>query len=132
MVLSPSGEFRIIRTTDGGRSWDAPVRLDDASSLGHVDVEMLDDGSAVATWVEFAEGRGRLRMRRVERSGAKSPAIEVSGSGPGRVSGYPRLARSGNDLLFTWAENTGASDSSEVAQQVRGAIARLPGVTGTR
>jgi len=44
-------------STDGGRTWGSPIRIDDASSLGHVDVEMLDDGSAVATWVEFANKR---------------------------------------------------------------------------
>ena len=91
-------------SSDAGRTWSAPVRLDDAGSLGHVDIETLDDGSAVATWVEFVNGRNQLRARRVERSGMKSPAIVIAGESGGRVSGVPRLARLGNQLVFAWVE----------------------------
>ena len=37
-------------------------------------------------------------------------------SGDGRVSGYPRVARSGNELVFAWTEGA----ESEGMQQVRG------------
>jgi hypothetical protein len=109
---------------DAGRTWGAPIRLDDQSSLGHVDIELLDDGSAVATWVEFADGRSQFKMRRVESSGMRSAAINVA-TGPGRISGYPRMARNGNELIFAWTE--GAEE--EGAQKVRGAIARVPRAT---
>ena len=107
-------------STDAGRTWGPPIRLDDQTSLGHVDVEMLDDGSAVATWVEFADDRSQFRMRRVEPSGMRSAAITINGDG--RVSGYPRVARSGNELVFAWTEGV----EGEGALKVRGAIARLP------
>jgi hypothetical protein len=112
-------------SADAGRTWGEPIRLDDQASLGHVDVELLDDGSAVATWVEFADGRSQFRMRRVEPSGARSAAIQVT-TGPGRVSGYPRVARSGDELVFAWTESAGEDESG---QKVKGAIARLPRAT---
>jgi hypothetical protein len=59
-------------------------------------------------------------MRRVEPSGARSPSMTISGVS--RVSGYPRVARSGNELVFAWTEGA----ESEGMQRVRGAIARLP------
>jgi hypothetical protein len=65
---------------------------------------MLDDGSAVATWEEFADQRGQFRARRVEKSGAKSPAIVIAGASGSRVGGVPRLARQGNQLVFAWTE----------------------------
>jgi hypothetical protein len=107
-------------STDAGRTWGTPIKLEDQESLGHVDIEMLDDGSAVATWVEFADNRSQFRMRRVEPSGARSASITVSGES--RVSGYPRLARSGNELVFAWTEGA----ESEGMQRVRGAVAKLP------
>jgi hypothetical protein len=100
---------------DAGKSWSAPVRLDDAASLGHVDIELMDDGSAVASWVEFVDGRSRFKARRVTASGARSAAIELPGAG--RVSGYPRMARSGDELTFAWSEGEGG-------QQLKGAVAR--------
>ena len=114
------GQAYAAFSTDAGRTWGAPIRLDDQTSLGHVDVEMLDDGSAVATWVEFADNRSQFRMRRVEPSGMRSAAITINGDG--RVSGYPRVARSGNELVFAWTEGV----EGEGALKVKGAIARVP------
>jgi hypothetical protein len=110
-------------SNDAGRTWGAPIRLDDQTSLGHVDVEMLDDGSAVATWVEFADDRSQFRLRRVEPSGMRSQSITINGSS--RVSGYPRVARSGNELVFAWTEGSEGEDT----QKVKGAVARLPGAS---
>jgi hypothetical protein len=103
-TLDDKGQAFAALSSDAGRTWSAPIRLDDAGSLGHVDVEMLEDGSALATWEEFADQRGQFRTRRVEKSGAKSPAIVIAGASGGRVSGVPRLARLGNQLVFAWTE----------------------------
>jgi hypothetical protein len=93
-------------SADAGKTFGNPIRLDDGSSLGRVDIEMLDDGSAVATWVEFANQRAQFRLRRIERSGAKSAPITIAGGSGGRVgSGPPRMARVGNDLVFAWTES---------------------------
>jgi hypothetical protein len=109
---------------DAGRSWSAPIRLDESQSLGRVDVELLDDGSAAATWVEFADSRRRFMLRHVDANGTASSPIDVTGQGSGRVSGYPRLSRSGDALLFTWAE--GSEEEAEGgATKIKGAIARL-------
>ena len=98
------GQAFAALSSDAGRTWTNPIRLDDAGSLGHVDVEMLEDGSALATWEEFADKRGRFHARRIEKSGAKSPAIVIAGASGGRVSGVPRLTRLGNQPVFAWTE----------------------------
>jgi hypothetical protein len=116
------GESYLALSSDAGRTWGDPVRLDEAGSLGHVDVEMLEDGSAVATWEEFADRRGQFRVRRVERSGAKSPAVVIAGASGPRVNGVPRLARLGNQLVFAWAEIPENGGN----KQVRTATALLP------
>jgi len=106
-------------SSDAGRTWSAPIQLEDQVSRGYVGITLLDDGSAVATWVEFAAGRSQVKMRRVEPSGARSSSITIA-DGQGGVSGYPRVARSGNELVFAWTEG------NEGAQQVKAAVARLP------
>ena len=104
---------------DAGRTWDEPIRLDDGSSLGQVDIELLDDGSAVATWLEFAGERTQVRTRRVQPSRERSASITLAGVGEPRVSGYPHVARSGNELVFAWSETMGGP------QQVKAAIGIL-------
>lgn len=125
-VKNDLGQAWAAFSNDAGRTWGEPIRLDDAGSLGRLDVELLDDQSAVATWVEYANGRGQVRMRRIESSGTKSPAIVVAGAEGGRSSGFPRLARHGGELVFAWTESGGSGDGSEPVQSVHTAVAALP------
>jgi len=91
---------------DGGATFGAPVRLDEAGSLGRVGIALLDGSTAAATWVEFSGGKGQLRVRKIDRSGGRGPAQRVTESEADRASGYPRIARSGRELLFAWTETT--------------------------
>jgi hypothetical protein len=110
---------------DAGRTWSAPTRLDGGQSLGMVDVELLDDGSAAATWVEFANNQRRFLVRRVEPNGSASAPVELPGQN-GHASGYPRMSRDNDTLLFTWAEGTGGiEDELGGPQKLKGATARL-------
>jgi hypothetical protein len=108
---------------DAGRTWSNPIRVDDASTLGHVDVELLDDGSAAVSWMEFANQRSSFRLRRIERSGARSAALEVT---PNRVTGYPRISRTGKELLVAWTESVEGDAAEATPEQVKGALVRLP------
>jgi hypothetical protein len=106
---------------DAGVTFSAPVRLDDVGSLGRVGIALVDDGSAVASWVELVDKRAELRFRRVDGSGQRSAAQTISAAGEGRASGYPRLARRGGEILFAWTETRGDEPST-----LRTAAAQLP------
>jgi hypothetical protein len=123
-VKNDQGQAYAAFSSDSGRSWTAPIRLDEAGSLGRVDVELLDDGSAVATWIEYADGRSDFRLRRVERTGGRSAPVTVSAVSGGRASGYPRLARSGGELVFAWTAS--AEGSEQGGLEVQTAVAPLP------
>jgi hypothetical protein len=78
----------------------------------------------VASWVEYADGKTDLRLRRIDRSGGRSmaqPIVAVSG---GRASGFPRMARQGDDLIFAWSES-GENDETG-GLKVSTAIVGLP------
>lgn len=112
------GRAFVAFSQDAGRSFGPPFRLDDAGSLGRVDVELMRDGSAVASWIEFADERAQFRVRRVDRSGARSSALTVSSVAGSRASGYPRLASNGDEVVFAWVEN------ADGATQLRTAVTR--------
>jgi hypothetical protein len=90
---------------DAGRTFGAPIRLDDGGALGRVDVELMPDGSAVASWIEFADDRAQFRARRVDPSGRRSESTTIAGMERDRASGYPRIALSGDELVFAWTES---------------------------
>src|SRR5262249_46323860 len=100
-----------------------PIQLDDRASLGRVDVELLGDGSAFASWIEFSDGGSQFRARRITPNGTRSPAVTISVVGASRTA--PRIASYGNELLFAWTDNTAGKP------KVRTAAAALP-VDGRR
>ena len=121
-AVGDTGHAYAAFSQDAGRTWGEPIRLDDATSTGHVDIEMLEDGSAVASWVEFANERSQFTVRIVKPSRERSQPVVVAGAGEGRVSGYPRMSRQGADLVFAWTESAGTGSGS---QQLKTALARL-------
>ncbi|MEW6321995.1 MAG: sialidase family protein [Acidobacteriota bacterium] len=118
------GQAYLAFSKDAGRSFGAPIRVDDAGTLGRVDVDLLPDGSAVATWIEFADQRAQFRTRRITSSGERGEASLVAGIAGSRSSGYPRLARRGDTFVFAWTESGEGG-----ALQVRTATAAVPGTT---
>ena len=117
---APMGEGHsfISFSSDAGRTFGAPIRLDDAASTGRVGVTLLADGSAVASWVEFANQKSQLALRRVTAAGEKSAAQTIAGLG--QTSGYPRMVRRADELVVAWTE------SDKGALRVRTATAALP------
>ena len=94
-------------STDAGRTFGAPIRLDDGVSMGRVDIELLADGSAAALYIEHAQKRTQVKIRRITPSGERSSAIVVAEIEGSRASGYPRLAVHGNELVFAWIGRDG-------------------------
>jgi hypothetical protein len=100
------GRAYVAFSHDSGQSFGKPIRLDDAGTLGRVDVALLDDGSAAATWIEFADGKAQFRMRRIKATGERSPSGTVTGLTATRASGYPRMAHFGGELVFAWTDSS--------------------------
>jgi hypothetical protein len=109
-VKKDQGQAWAAFSNDAGRTWGAPIRLDDAASLGRVGVDLLDDGSAVATWVEYANRRAQFSMRRISPAGQRSPAVSIAAASTSVSSDVPRIARQGRELVFAWTEAATTGD----------------------
>ncbi|MDP2322276.1 MAG: sialidase family protein [Acidobacteriota bacterium] len=121
-VKGEQGQAYLAFSSDAGRTYGAPIRVDDGGSLGRVDVALVPDGSAaVVTWIEFADQRSQFRARRIDRTGARSAPVTIAGLAGGRSSGYPRMALNGRELVFAWTESVAGG-----AMQVKTATAVLP------
>ena len=124
-AVGNEGHVYAAFSSDSGATFGSPMRIDEVGAVGRVDVELLADGSAAVTWIEFAEQRSEFRIRRAERGGTRSASMAVSAIAAGRSSGYPRMARRGNELLFAWVE-------AGEKPRVRTAVAQLAPASGSR
>ena len=111
-------------STDAGRTFGAPVRLDEEASLGRVDIELLPDGAAAAAYIDLTGNRAEFRVRRVDLKGTASAPVTIAPLVNNRSSGYPRMALHGDELVFAWVDAEGG------APVVRTASAKLS--SGTR
>jgi hypothetical protein len=119
-VQQDQGRAFAAFSRDAGRTFGPPIRVDEAGSLGRVNIELLTDGSAAVSWVEFANQRSQFRVRRVEPGGARSTSVTIAGITEGRTSGVPRLVHDRDELLFAWAE------TDKGTSRIRTAKASLP------
>ncbi|HEX9691384.1 MAG TPA: sialidase family protein [Gemmatimonadales bacterium] len=93
---------QVAFSTDGGATFGLPLRVDDGRPSGRVDIELLADGSAVVAWLELTDADAEVRARRVTRHGSMDPSWLVAPTQESRGSGFPRMTRVGDELLFAW------------------------------
>jgi hypothetical protein len=103
-------------STDAGRTFGAPMRVDDEGSTGRVQVALLPGGAAAVSYVEYGKGPSQLRVRTIGRDGSRSPPAEIA---IGVGTQFPRMAAAKGELVFAWTEN------SRGASLVRTARAKL-------
>jgi len=95
---------RVTFSSDGGVTFGAPFTVSDARPLGRVDVVALPGGQAVVSWLERVGEGAELRLQRFGLQGADGPALTVATTSTARQSGFPRLERTGRELVVAWTE----------------------------
>jgi hypothetical protein len=93
---------KLARSSDAGRSFGAPVQVDDGNPLGRTDIKLLHDGSALVTWLEIVGEQAEWRIKRVDRDGAVRARWTVATAPRTRVAGFARTGMSGGDLFVAW------------------------------
>ena len=104
---APNRERRVklARSKDGGKTFSAPLIVDEGGVSGRVDVILLADGSAVVSWIGKSDaGVGQLRMRQITLGGDAKTVRVVAEGEYSRRSGFPQMVRAGNRLVFAWPE----------------------------
>ena len=107
---------------DSAATFGPALAIASDGALGHVDIVLLDDGSAVMTWLQGdTGGRGRLVLRRVKPDGTMGRVVPVATNVPARS--VPQLAVSGADLVLVW---TAARDDAPRLMSARLPIDSVP------
>jgi hypothetical protein len=95
---------QVTFSDDAGASFGEAIRVDDGDPVGRVDVLLLAPGVALVVWLENVGEAAELRGRLVAASGRIGPARAIAATSAERASGFPRMARSGDDVLLVWTQ----------------------------
>ena len=101
MAKNDQGRAFVAFSHDSGRTFGAPIRVDDAGSLGRLGVQLLDDGSAAVIWIEKSSPRTQMRVRVITPAGMRSAPVTIADTEGSR---YPRIMRDREELLFSWTD----------------------------
>lgn len=86
---------------DAGATWGDPLRLDCGNPAGRLDLLMLEDGSALVSWLERGEAdRAGVYVRRVSADGQLAEPVPVIRSTANRASGFPRMVEAGGGQVL--------------------------------
>ena len=101
----------VLMSADSAKTFGKKIRIDDGNPIGRVDVVSRSSGAAVVSWVERTSQGAQVRVREVAANGTAAAPMNVSGTA-GLGSGvFPRMVRSGDDIVVAW---TDASKPSQI------------------
>lgn len=95
-------------STDGGQTFSAPLTVDGRMPLGRVDVDWLDAGRAVVSWLADDRGdQAQVQLRSVSLQGDLGLPRTVAITGDGRPSGFPQMVVHEDRLILAWTSTIG-------------------------
>lgn len=96
-----NAQVNVVFSTDGGATFNTPIRIDEGKGIGRVDLVMLDEKTAMVSWMEGAV----IKAAKVHSDGEKESSIIISSSSEARSSGFPQMTRSGDQVIFAWTDD---------------------------
>jgi hypothetical protein len=103
-AVAGTPHVKIAFSNDGGATFGSPIQVDDGETQGRVDVVLLPDKSALVCWLSGTVAAGEIKARRVAADGSLGPPAVIAKTDISRSSGFPRMARAGNEVHFAWTE----------------------------
>jgi hypothetical protein len=99
-----SPRVKVAFSNDAGATFGQAIEVDDGETRGRVDVLLLPDGSALVCWLSGSAEGGAIKVRRITPDGSPGPAAVIAKTDISRSSGFPRMARLGEEVHFAWTE----------------------------
>jgi len=94
----------LVFSKDGGATFEAPIRIDEANAMGRVDILLLDAQNAIVSWMETNEGEALIKAVRVNRDGTKGEVRIIAQLDASRKTGFPQMELTGDKVHFAWTD----------------------------
>ena len=85
-----------------GSSFSNPIKINDSTAIGRVDVAFLNDNEVLVSYLEVDDIGTYLRLKKVSIDGKVSKPITISKIDSGRNTGVPQLEILDNEIFIVW------------------------------
>ncbi|MBN8651511.1 MAG: exo-alpha-sialidase [Cytophagales bacterium] len=100
-MASDTAKVNVMFSHDGGETFGNAIRVDEGSPIGRVDIVLLDEQTAIVSWMEGTE----IKAVKVRSDGTKEQSVTIAASSESRSSGFPQMTKSGDKLIFAWTDS---------------------------
>jgi hypothetical protein len=96
---------------DAGISFQDASRIDLGDPVGRVDLKMLEDRSAIVSWVEWSDNGEALMLCRVQQGEGCTVRETLAINTAGASINFPKLAKLDRDIYVVWTQPVDAGDT---------------------
>jgi BNR repeat-like domain len=97
-------QVNVALSSDGGKTFGPPIRVDNGKPVGRVDVIALSSGDALVSWLEQAAEGTQVRIRQVRSGGTLGDPIIASAKSKVKFAGVPQMTLSGKQVVVAWTD----------------------------
>ncbi len=87
---------------DAGDNFLEPLTISEGKAIGRVDLLMLDQGTALISWMESSEDLALVRIAKVGIDGIVQKIITVAEISGERSTGFPQMELVGDQIFMAW------------------------------
>jgi hypothetical protein len=95
-----NARVNVAFSSDGGATFSTPVKVNDDKTIGRVDIEWLNEKTAMVSWMEGSV----IKATKVNSDGTKDSSFVVASSSESRSGGFPQMTKTGNRMIFAWTD----------------------------
>lgn len=104
-----SAQVKVAFSFNAGADFNPPVRIDQGTPAGRVDVVMLSSNEALVTWMENTGQGAQIMARQIDLQGRISESLIIAQTSASRESGFPIVEKAGRQIFFAWTETDSVS-----------------------
>jgi len=117
-MANDTAKVQVILSHDSGANFGVPIRIDDGSPLGRVDL-IFSDNKLVISWLENKEGdKAAIRIAKIKQDGVIEKKMTVTQTSAARSSGFPILEKLDNQLIMAWTEIIDADENTSISSAI--------------
>ncbi len=113
-------QVKLTVSSDAGFSFSNAITLETVNPAGRTDVVYTNDGRLFVSWLDLIDGEGHIMLQEITNGaeGGNGPAVQVAVTSATPRSGFPRMTKTDNGILFAWT-------ATEPAMQVKTALVNI-------
>lgn len=95
-----SSTVQVVFSADAGKTFTRGIRIDEGNTIGRVDIDWINDNTAVVSWME----NEKIKIRTVSSNGALGTVKTIAHTSAKRVGGFPQLCYSNGFVYMAWTD----------------------------